>query len=619
MKSIIQAVIIILLLVYTHFEAAAEPFFAPQKIEFTKIEYALGIDIHSPEKGDWKPLSQFMGQGIMDHNSLWLLCRIPAKTWEQPGIYIKGYIDGLEVYLEEKKIYEAGKIHLPGSLKPIQIRGIFFKHIIPIPRNRTEDAKNDPVELYLMIPYSHPYDLGPMELLYAGDIRDLIPLAEKDTLDTLRFQVPLFCLGAVLLFTGILLLVLFFIRFNQKYFPFLSFGCFLVASGISYLNLMPVLAAFGFGYRLWFTIEVIASLLIPIGILAFVEQIFVSGLGRILRRLWQVQILVAIAAGIWFLADIIPQLIFLGDLFASVSIVFALISIINSKSSPALSVKASRMALAGIMIFAATACVDVLHELGIIGFGGYYYGLGILGLMVSFGYALADHYSHMVQQAKTAALKLSENKQELASLKQANLKARLEALKNQMNPHFLFNTLGTLMTLIEENQELAVEYIQELSKVYRYLLQTRDRRLVTVAREMAFINSYITLVSMRFKSTLSVHINIPQKKYKESIPPLSLQLLLENALKHNVISKSRPLTIDIFIEDEAYITVRNNLQKKKSLEKSHKIGLNNLENQYKFFTEKNVLVMPSKNFFTVKIPLLTTGPKPHNRLDLVST
>jgi LytS/YehU family sensor histidine kinase len=160
------------------------------------------------------------------------------------------------------------------------------------------------------------------------------------------------------------------------------------------------------------------------------------------------------------------------------------------------------------------------------------------------------------------------------------------------------------MTLIEEDRDMALGYVEKLSKVYRYLLKTKDRGLVRLDEELDFIKSYAGLVSGRFGTGFRISINIPSSEYNYFIPPLGLQLLLENALKHNVISANAPLKVDFSLEEDNYITVRNNLTPKRSDEKSHEMGLKNLMDQYSFFTDEQVIIDSDDSFFTVKIPLL---------------
>ena len=215
---------------------------------------------------------------------------------------------------------------------------------------------------------------------------------------------------------------------------------------------------------------------------------------------------------------------------------------------------------------------------------------------------------------------------ETESLRRQNIQSQLEGLKNQVNPHFLFNSLNTLSYLIPEDSEKAVKFVQKLSKVYRYILEIKDCKLITLEEELDFLHSYIFLLNERFGKNLSVNLDIPPSAYRLSIVPLSLQILFENAIKHNVISSDKPLQIDVFISKGDQLIVRNNLQKKNLQSTTTKIGLQNIRNRYAYFSEQLVDVIETREYFVVSLPLIqvvteieqelwqTTSQKDNNEL-----
>jgi len=188
-------------------------------------------------------------------------------------------------------------------------------------------------------------------------------------------------------------------------------------------------------------------------------------------------------------------------------------------------------------------------------------------------------------------------------VKQEHIRSQLEGLRNQVNPHFLFNSLNTLMSIVTEDQNLAVSYLQKLSKVFRYVLESRDEQLIALEIELDFIENYIFLQKERFRENLQVKMDIPEKSLPLKIVPLSLQILFENVIKHNVISEKKPLTIEVF-EKDGKLVVRNNLQRKNQVMHSTKVGLDNIRRRYQFFSEERVEVSEDGQFFTVAIPLL---------------
>ena len=182
--------------------------------------------------------------------------------------------------------------------------------------------------------------------------------------------------------------------------------------------------------------------------------------------------------------------------------------------------------------------------------------------------------------------------------------AKFESLKNQIDPHFLFNSLNVLSSLIEENQENAQRFTTSLSKIYRYVLEQKDKELVTLEEELAFAKTYMNLLKMRFENSISYEL--PEKyDYPEAkVVPLSLQLLLENTIKHNVVSEQKPLHIKIYLEDN-YLIVENNLQKKEVLQDRRGVGLQNIVDRYALISERKVLIEENNHFFKIKIPILT--------------
>jgi ligand-binding sensor domain-containing protein len=178
-----------------------------------------------------------------------------------------------------------------------------------------------------------------------------------------------------------------------------------------------------------------------------------------------------------------------------------------------------------------------------------------------------------------------------------------EGLKQQLNPHFLFNSLTSLSGLIQTNQQMADDFLSRMSKIYRYILQNRDSDTVPLQEEVRFVSNYIQLQQTRFKKGLQVNITIDEDYDHRKVAPVVLQNLVENAIKHNIIDVDTPLVIDIFCEEE-YLVVRNNLQKKAFVETSNKQGLLNMKALYRYLTSRPILIEEDKHYFTIKIPLL---------------
>lgn len=192
--------------------------------------------------------------------------------------------------------------------------------------------------------------------------------------------------------------------------------------------------------------------------------------------------------------------------------------------------------------------------------------------------------------------------QKTALLQSENDAARYTALQNQLNPHFLFNSLNTLIAEIEYNPANAVHFTKHLSSVYRYVLQCQDKTLVPLVEEMEFMRSYLFLHEVRLGNCLTCQSDIPARYADNMLPPLTLQLLVENVIKHNSITQSKPMTITIRVEN-GYLTVSNPIHPKKSVVSSG-VGLENLAKRCKLMSGKDIIIESKDEVFTVKVPLL---------------
>jgi len=196
---------------------------------------------------------------------------------------------------------------------------------------------------------------------------------------------------------------------------------------------------------------------------------------------------------------------------------------------------------------------------------------------------------------------------EAEELKRFQVQAELQLVKNQINPHFLFNNLNVLSTLVMQNNNEANRFIEEFSKVYRYILNNHEKELVDLKTELHYINPYIFLLEKRFGEGLKVNINIPEH-YKDCLViPAALQMLIENAIKHNIVSRSKPLHIDLHINGNHTIVVSNNLQVKPSVENSTEIGLRNIIKRYSLVSNREVIIDSEENEFRVTLPLINAN------------
>ncbi|MET3539523.1 sensor histidine kinase YesM [Pontibacter aydingkolensis] len=187
-------------------------------------------------------------------------------------------------------------------------------------------------------------------------------------------------------------------------------------------------------------------------------------------------------------------------------------------------------------------------------------------------------------------------------LQKESIASQYESLKAQVNPHFLFNSLNALTSLVETDQKLAVKFIRKLSEVYRYVLDSRQKEVVPLPEELSFLESYIYLQKIRHGKSLLVQNELPQDS-NLMVVPLALQMLLENAIKHNIALEEEPLQVQLYLEGN-YLVVQNNVQERRIREESTGTGLANIEARYSYLTNKPVQVQRTAQEFIVKLPIL---------------
>lgn len=218
-------------------------------------------------------------------------------------------------------------------------------------------------------------------------------------------------------------------------------------------------------------------------------------------------------------------------------------------------------------------------------------------------YALASSFINLVFVLRYFFARWKESLITAERLEKEKAQVQFDNLKNQLNPHFLFNALTSLNSLIFDNQELASQFLQHLSKVYRYVLQHKDRNFVPLQTELDFIQNYVFLVETRFEQQVQIRFTVDPDARDKAIVPVTLQILIENAIKHNVVDKDKPLYIDIRTKGD-YLVVCNNLQLRKRVETSNRLGLDRLKSLYRFLTERPVLVEETDTDFAVSVPLI---------------
>lgn len=219
--------------------------------------------------------------------------------------------------------------------------------------------------------------------------------------------------------------------------------------------------------------------------------------------------------------------------------------------------------------------------------------IGVLISLLNTAVFTAEYFFTQLNQSRIESMQLRQNVTQ----------AQLDALKAQIDPHFLFNNFSTLSTLIEEDRELSAKFVQRLSQVYRYILSNRNHDIICLEDELSFIAAYYFLYQIRYGDAIQLQITVPTSKYKKGIAPVTLQLLLENAIKHNTLSEASPLIIEIYEEND-FLVVVNNLNTVSNPGSSNKMGLRNIEDRYRLLANVKPVILVTDKTFCVKIPLL---------------
>ena len=303
---------------------------------------------------------------------------------------------------------------------------------------------------------------------------------------------------------------------------------------------------------------------------------------------------------IWFVS--FPLIVFMGTLSWYLHVVYAHFI---EKKYPELNQSRQRIIGKALIIFfimspSVLLIFFVYHHFHILGYQLQKWDL-VKGLLVGLSVNLIFE---TLYEADYAFTKYKESAAEKETLEQVSVQDEFDLLKNQVNPHFLFNCFNTLSSLIAVDKQKAEVFLNELSKVYRYLLRNNQDGVGTVESEINFIRSYYQLLQTRHGEAVKINIEIDKRYNPYLLPSLTLQLVVENVVKHNVLSKNKPLVIDIFTTAGNKLVVNNNLQRRTVKAPSNKVGLDNIRTKYSLLKQPGFQVMEDEKNFTVVLPLI---------------
>lgn len=521
---------------------------------------------------------------LLQSNCLIFKTILPDTLFSHPAVYLHGYVNNLEIFLDSNKIFSYDAKENDGPHKYYQ------SFVLPI------DSSFRKQTFFIQMKYNNPLDISTVFDMQLGEQSNLFHYAINDRNELLKSCIIDFIIGTFIIITGLLALLLFVARRRSSRWLYASFALFTLSSGISLI--MPVLLQIiNFSPKFYLYTEGIMANLIPLGY--FMVFGFVS---EIRTRFWANGI-VAIHVVYSVLSVIFPfstLVFYFYYILAAVEIIIPLAIIFKRRMF-----FDSQFKILAFLIVLFQLCY--VHDL-LIGLEFFPWEINTLGWGVSaliFGATIyfEKHYIKSQREIQAFSAQLELTRMQLLELENKNILSRFEALKNQVNPHFLFNSLNTLASLIKVDSKKAVNFVEEFADMYRYILDVKDKVLVSIEQELKFVKSYTYLQTLRYDKKLQVSVDVPSETMLDFIPPLSLQLLIENAIKHNEISERNPLHILIAVDGD-YLVISNTLKKVDIGQFSAKIGLNNLTERYALLSDRQPVFTENKGQYIARIPII---------------
>lgn len=547
------------------------------------MDYPLQYRFETEEKLlDWSDIEEFDIPEFYPAKTLWLQFKLPSDLPNSPLLYISNLYGEFSILNGDSLLY-----HYVQDNNQLN-------HLIKL------DVKLD--SLTIKFDFESKYYHFPIQTIFIVDQADVPLVLDEHGYDIMINQLPNI-FGFIYLFFSIILLFLAF-RISEARIPLLGFSVFTLVEG-TVLLMDPLLA-----YYLDIPPSLFSHLNLSfigahnIAVLFICNLMFANGKSKVLNINLVWQLLLTIFINIWVLSNSFNEYL---EIILALSILVTFISIIvimirNRKQVyPKISFYVGIAYILLPLISALSEWIE-LEE-----FFRYVY-LIVSGLiLLIFVYIALEKYKKSQAIAMDKTLSLEQKENQLLHLEKEKLLSQLNVLKNQMNPHFLFNSLSTLTALIDEDQERAIEYVEELSLVFRYVLQAGRKDLISLEEELEFLKSYSHLLSLRYHHNLTFNYDISEESLSHKLPPLTLQLMVENVVKHNIIDEDSPMEISIYTR-AGKLFVKNPLQNSE-LKLNFKldsigIGQQNIQKLFDFYMKEKINFRIEENFYIVEIPLL---------------
>ncbi len=533
----------------------------------------------------WEVLNESVYAKFNRRHELWYRILPRSMGTASPMLIMMAYTKGFEVFSANNRIYT-----YPDNDSIVYLK----THVIPLL------YEQEPV--FIRFQYKNFNDALIKDEPYVLPQKLVTSMIFDQKLNPFSRDFGLVFPGTTLTVLGFIALLLFFKRRRKEYHIFLYFGLFSFLTGMLYLLPTIRLPWFNMIPHVYWMVEHVLVKILLVFFIIMSANIFNAERNVIFRILVIILIILAFTDIPLFLLYPLPfhASIVLGIILMVFIVTSVIVGYRNIKDEQLI----KKFIFLSMILMYLLAIGDVIISLFLPPTNVVLFGFGIVIYVFAMIYYLENEYIRNQSKAQIYFTELEFKKNENLRLKQESLRSQLNALKSQINPHFLFNTLNVLTSLIRVNPELSEKYVEQLSKIYRYILEFKSEELIMLNNELEFIQSYMFLLNIRFEKKLQVEIDPTLYQVEAKIPHLTLQMLIENAVKHNAFSVKSPLIIRIWIDDENNVNVINNLQPRTFKEGSTGTGLKNIAERYKLVSEKRPSFTTIGHEFVAKIPLI---------------
>jgi sensor histidine kinase YesM len=505
----------------------------------------------------------------------------------------------IDAYLQNYTVYQGDSVIFALSLHE--------KHnqLVPVVKRLSVES-SEPV--FIVIPNTSRNIFNKVYSIKIGNYVDL--LAEAKDYPTRFFVHQLFMIGilSIIIFSGILALLIFFIRWRDRDNSLLYYALGVIVASLSNIDLKILHQIIQLPFWALNVFILVGRFGEGLLFLLFIKYVFELKQRLINYSLSFAFLYSVISIIIFYVSPNPAHFSYLSHGFGLLifAIIFIYIFYIR-KSKAYLNMPLKGLLLFFMSVFLITILFSLLSLF--IMYGSHQevpVYIGVLALSLAMLSLIIGNYLRKLKENNDYVTEVINQKNELLKLQKANADAQFETLKSQLNPHFLFNTLSTLSSLVSsaDGADKAKNFIGEFSRIFRYVLDIRSKDVVPLAEELTFVKSYLYLQEVRFGIGLKAKINIDETFLNHVVPPLAVQILAENAIKHNVVSKESPLLLEIYTEG-CFLIIKNNLQKKHVTEvESTRMGIANLKERYSLLSSLELEIIETNEHFIVKLPLL---------------